>query len=126
MWFALEHWWFLLGHLGFTAMQTALLMIVINNIIIINKIPQCSDLRCHLTSCCTAQAFRRLGWDSEDSLPKIHQQREHGVSRCPTSSPSKHTRCSRTSNSPFFLLGNDLGQQLTSLLPGPNSTFPSQ
>lgn len=98
MWFALKHWCFLLGHLGFTATQTALPTIVINNIIIINKIPQCSDFRCHLTSCCTAQAFWRLGWDLEDSLPKIPQRGEHGVSRHPASSPPEHRGCSCTSD----------------------------
>ena len=75
--FALEHWWFLLGHLGFAATQTALLPIVINNIIIINKIPQCSDIRCHLTSCRAAGVFGRFGWDLEDSLPQTHQWGEH-------------------------------------------------
>lgn len=47
--FALECWWFLLGHLGFTAVQTALLTTVINNIII-NKILQRSGFRCCLHS----------------------------------------------------------------------------
>lgn len=79
--FAPELWWFLLGHLGFAATQTALPPIVINNVIIINKIPQCSDFRCHLTSCRAAGAFGRLGWDLEDSLPKTHQRGEHTSTR---------------------------------------------
>lgn len=129
MWFATELWWFLLGHLGFAATQTALPPIVINNVIIINKIPQCSDFRCHLTSCRAAGAFGRLGWDLEDSLPKTHQQGEHTSTRQHPAlwstglkaQPLKHPfLCSR--KCPRSITGR---QQPTALVLGPSSTLPS-
>lgn len=116
--FALERWCFLLGHLGFTATQTALPMIVTNNIIIINKIPQCSDFRCRLTSCCTAQAGI---WRT--ACPKSTRG-ERTMSLGAQHPALLRAEAAVTPQISFFLLGNDLGQQLTALLPGAKLHLP--
>lgn len=103
--FALEHC-FLLGHLGFTATQTALPTAVISSTIIINKIPvpaleELSPLAP------PAQAFCRLGCPSEQ--PVQNPSARSVGPESPAALPPEHTEHSSTSNSLLSCLAVTLG-----------------